>query len=109
MLDTEQLIVTDATYYDDQKYMEDYYLMLQLVQQDNADWEGLGMNVYIGDYIHHLGRSHTLARVTIEDVYNNAEYLTCQMRVESLQSRSRKRRIHNIIAGHQSPLESKIF
>jgi hypothetical protein len=61
MLDVTKFDFSKIVYYEDQKYMEDYLLTLQLFTEDNADWESLIDNVYIGDYIHHLDREHTLA------------------------------------------------
>jgi lipopolysaccharide biosynthesis protein len=61
LLDLEGLDLSKIVYHMDQLYMEDYYLTLQLFTQDNADWESLADNVYIGDYIHCTDRVHTLA------------------------------------------------
>ena len=61
MLDIEKLDLSKIIYHSDQLYMEDYYLTLQLFREDNADWEGLAENIYIGDYIHSIDRDHTLA------------------------------------------------
>ncbi|NKC28338.1 hypothetical protein HED52_10275 [Ochrobactrum ciceri] len=67
--------------------MEDYYLMLQLVTKENADWEGLKLNKYIGDYIHAIDREHTLAisgddkRLTIS---KSEEFLKCEQRIRDL-------------------------
>lgn len=83
MLDLTRLNLQDIEYVNEQKYMEDYYLMLQLVSQENADWEGLRTNVYIGDYMHSVDRLHTLAfsseaakdEVIADPVYHKAESL----------------------------------
>ena len=61
MLDLEQINLAKILYHQDQKYMEDYYLTLQLFTKENCDWESLTYNRYIGDYIHSTDREHTLA------------------------------------------------
>lgn len=61
MLDLEQINLAKIHYHQDQKYMEDYYLTLQLFSKGNCDWESLSFNRYIGDYIHSTDRNHTLA------------------------------------------------
>ena len=61
MLDLEKLNLSKVTYHQDQKYMEDYYLTLQLFTKDNCDWASLTQDRYIGDYIHSTDGEHTLA------------------------------------------------
>lgn len=87
LLDLSCLNIENTRYFDDHKYMEDYYLMLQLVTKENADWEGLKLNKYIGDYIHAIDREHTLAisgddkRLTIS---KSEEFLKCEQRIREL-------------------------
>jgi len=88
MLDITRLNLDDIKYFNEQKYMEDYYLMLQLVSQENTDWQGLKDNVYIGDYMHSVDRLHTLAfstdesrdKVFADPVYKIAEDLIINLR-----------------------------
>lgn len=61
MLDLHKLDLTRIVYFDDQRYMEDYLLTLQLFTRQNCDWAGLRANHYIGDYVHSVDREHTLA------------------------------------------------
>ena len=61
MLDLTQLDLSRIVYYDDQRFMEDYFLTLQLFTRENADWASLAKNVYIGDYIHSVNRTQALA------------------------------------------------
>lgn len=72
MLDLEQINLTQVVYHEDQKYMEDYYLTLQIFTKQSGDWESLRLNKYIGDYIHSSDREHTLA---ISDVKKKEELL----------------------------------
>ncbi len=61
MLDLEQIDLSKILYHADQKYMEDYFLTLQIFTEDNCDWESLRLGHYIGDYIHRTDGEHTLA------------------------------------------------
>lgn len=63
MLDLKKLNLKHIKHYNDQIYLEDYFLTLQLFTRENADWAGLQENMYIGDYIHSQDRQHTLAFV----------------------------------------------
>lgn len=88
MLDLERIDIQSTAYFDDHKFMEDYYLMLQLVTRENTDWESLKVNRYVGDYIHSVDRSHTLARVyEVQEssvVESDPEFLICSERIRKL-------------------------
>ena len=89
MLDLKGIDLSKVIYHDDQCYMEDYYLTLQLFTQDNADWEGLSNDVYIGDYIHCTDRDQTLAIHCDEErntLLNDDNYKRDQNRISILQS-----------------------
>ena len=60
-LDLKRLDLSRIYYHEEQRYMEDYFLTLQLFSADNVDWESLEEEKYIGDYIHSVDRPHTLA------------------------------------------------
>lgn len=90
MLDTQQIDMSNIVYFDDQRYMEDYLLTLQLFKRDNADWDGLRQNVYIGDYIHSVDRAHTLAFSNESDrdaLLRNLEYRSCEQRIKDIRKR----------------------
>jgi lipopolysaccharide biosynthesis protein len=87
MLDLERLVPDQTTYFDDQRFMEDYYLTLQLITSDNADWEGLAQNVYIGDYIYSTDRPQTLAisdELQRQTLLDSPEYRICEQRVDDM-------------------------
>lgn len=87
MLDLTQLDLSRIVYYDDQRFMEDYFLTLQLFTRENADWASLAKNVYIGDYIHSVNRAQTLAfsdKKEREALYSNPEYMLCEERICAL-------------------------
>jgi hypothetical protein len=84
ILDLGQLDLSNIIYFDDQKYMEDYLLTLQLFSKENADWEGLKSNFYIGDYIHSVDREHTLALTNEQErlsLLESQEYIICDQRI----------------------------
>ena len=95
MLDLDQIDLAKIIYHEDQKYMEDYYLTLQIFTKDNTDWESLSLNHYIGDYIHSTDREHTLAIANEEEkskllddpVYQRDEKRICDLRDEIIKKR----------------------
>jgi hypothetical protein len=81
MLDLTQINLDGLTYNDNQRYMEDYYLTLQIFTESNCDWASLKENLFIGDYIHSTDRAHTLA--ISEDSERSAllkdqDYIKCE-------------------------------
>jgi len=93
ILDLKGLDLSKLIYHEDQHYMEDYYLTLQLFTQDNADWEGLSDNVYIGDYMHCIDRDQTLAIHYNEERYKllcDDQYKKDADRIKILKEKKRK-------------------
>jgi O-antigen biosynthesis protein len=87
MLDLERLDLSHVIFFEDQRYMEDYLLTLQLFTQDNCDWESLGKNCYIGDYIHSIDRSHTLAFLNEQErqaMLSDPDYMVCEQRIKDM-------------------------
>jgi hypothetical protein len=87
LLDITKLDVSSLRFYDDQRYMEDYLLTLQLFTEQNCDWESLNCNLYVGDYIHSIDRPHTLAFTDDSDrqrLLQDPEYVLCDKRIEAL-------------------------
>jgi len=87
MLDLDQFDLKEIKYFDNQRYMEDYYLTLQLFSADNADWDGLKENVYIGDYMHSIDRPHTLALLTDQmcaEIEKDDLYKLCDSRISEI-------------------------
>jgi hypothetical protein len=70
--------------------MEDYFLTLQLFSDDNCDWDSLKKNRYIGDYIHSIDRTHTLAfndDAAREAMLRDPEYLKCATRITEMRAK----------------------
>lgn len=89
MLDLDQLDLSRLVWYDDQRYLEDYYLTLQLITRDNTDWNSLELNQYIGDYLHDTAGGNTLAvesAANRADIISSSLYLKCQERIDQLRA-----------------------
>ena len=94
IMDVEALCLEHVVWSDDQMFMEDYFLTLQLFTESNADWRGLRDNVYVGDYVHSIDRPHTLAILDDDqrDKLNaNEDYLRCLQRVQDVKGSKRTR------------------
>ena len=93
LIDTTQFNFDNIEYDENQKYMEDYFLTLQLFTKENTDWNSLKENRYIGDYIHSIDRQHTLA--FSEDsirakLLKDEKYLACDKKINELRKRINK-------------------
>jgi lipopolysaccharide biosynthesis protein len=89
MLDLSQLRVGELKFFEDQRFLEDYFLLLQLVTLDNTDWNGLSQDMYIGDYICFDDNRNTLAiadQKKGEEIRNSPDYLLCERRIRDLKS-----------------------
>ena len=94
MFDLERLDLSDIKYFEDMKFMEDYYLTLQIFAPDNVDWESLKLKNYIGEYIHSVDSKHTLAIVDEKDrqgIIQDKLYVLCEKRIKDLRNRMRLR------------------
>jgi hypothetical protein len=73
------------------KYMEDYYLTMQLFTRAGTDWASLRTCGFIGDYIHRIGcDTHTLALTDEQqrtDLLNSESYRVCEARIKALRDR----------------------
>jgi hypothetical protein len=95
MIDISKVNLNTINLDEDQIYMEDYYLMMQIIRIDNTDWESLKINHYIGDYIHPADRTSTLSVFNAEKVQSitrEARYKECDLRIRQLKD--------NIIKDH---------
>jgi lipopolysaccharide biosynthesis protein len=93
MLDLSQLNVAGLEFFEDQRFLEDYFLLLQLVTRDNTDWKGLAQDAYIGDYVRFGDNRNTLAIADPrlgEAIRKTPDYLLCERRIRDLKSSLRK-------------------
>jgi hypothetical protein len=89
LINLDKIDTDRIKYNSDQKYMEDYFLTLQIFTQENVDWESLSNEVFVGDYNHRIsGNSqNTLAILDEkkrEELLVDAEYLKCQTYIDDL-------------------------
>ncbi|UHD45082.1 glycoside hydrolase family 99-like domain-containing protein [Aureimonas altamirensis] len=88
LMDMSRIDMTSTIYYPDQKYMEDYFLLLQVFGDSNTDWDSLSADYYVGDYIHSIDRVQTLA-LTDEDtraaLIETYDYRRDELRVSFMQ------------------------
>lgn len=91
MLDLDKCDLEAIHYFDDMKYMEDYYLTMQLFSRSGTDWASLQTCGFIGDYIHRIGGDdHTLALTDEqqrEDLLGNESYRICEARIKAMRDR----------------------
>lgn len=91
MLDLDSIDLSGVHYYDDMKYMEDYYLTLQLFTSKDSDWASLRYSEFIGDYIHRVGEeSNTLAlhdESERQALLKSHHYVICEERINEMRRR----------------------
>ncbi len=68
------------------KYMEDYYLTLQIFTEKETDWESIRHKKVIGDYCHYQDKEQTLAILgeSRGDVVRSPEYIACEEQLNAL-------------------------
>jgi len=100
ILDVSKLNLNRVIYHNDQRYLEDYFLTLQLFAADNCDWNGLKECHYIGDYIHSVDREHTLAFVNDSDrqaLIVRPDFILCEQRIKKLRASLIQNLARNVI------------
>ena len=96
IIDLEKIDVNNLSYFDNMKYMEDYYLTLQIFNDNNTDWESLKFKKYIGDYIHCVDSAHTLALEDLDEKYDlitSPAYMDCENKINDLRYKLGQRNI----------------
>lgn len=91
MLDLDQIDLSAITHHDDMKYMEDYYLTLQLFNRRDTDWASLKSDEFVGDYIHREGdATNTLAVSDVQarkELLKSEHFLLCEARIKALREK----------------------
>ena len=90
LIDRAKISTEDLEYHDGQRYMEDYFMTLQIFKQDNCDWDSLHENMYLGEYLHSVDRPHTLAFSDEDErrkILSDPEYQLCERRINELRQR----------------------
>jgi hypothetical protein len=86
----ERLDLNNIHFHEDQKFLEDYYFLLQIITTDNTDWSCFKKPINVGDYIKNLHVDNTLAiacPLKRQDVVQSIEYRKCMDRIKHLQAR----------------------
>ncbi|WP_170301005.1 glycoside hydrolase family 99-like domain-containing protein [Rhodoplanes serenus] len=90
MLDTRGVDLDAIHYFPDMRFLEDYYLTLQLFTRAGTDWDSLAQLTYIGDYIHFCDGTNTLA-ITNPETHRatllRADYQLSETRIKELKER----------------------
>lgn len=86
MFDLERINLNSVKYFPFHPYMEDYYFLLQVVDEENADWESLNHNFYIGDYCFRVNGNNTLAvdEKACQLLEASDDYQQCLKRVQDM-------------------------
>lgn len=91
LLNLDRIDLNSISYFDDMKYMEDYYLTLQLFTPASTDWASLKGDEFIGDYIHRQGDDSNTLAITDSDKINSLlkdeHYCLCEARICALRQR----------------------
>jgi hypothetical protein len=84
LLDMSQIDLSGVIYHDDQRYMEDYFLTLQIFTRYNCDWDSLRLNVYIGECLHSVDLPYALAlnsEAERQAILTDTHYALCENRI----------------------------
>lgn len=91
MVNLDLINLSAIVFHADMKYMEDYFLTLQIFGQDSTDWDSLREERFIGDYIHRQGcDNHTLALVDEAEkkaLLAYGPYMICEERIVEMRRR----------------------
>ena len=98
MLDMSKVDVDSIEHFKDMKFMEDYYLTLQVFSAHETDWESLNRVIFIGDYVHMKGDGvNTLAITDVEqrrELLASMEYRLSETRIAQLKRRLAQTSVH---------------
>jgi len=90
MIDVSKINLAKIKYYEDMKYMEDYYLTMQIITKENTDWDSLKFKKYIGDYMYSLDGDHTLSTLNEDKkkiILKDELYQLCEKRIRDLREK----------------------
>jgi lipopolysaccharide biosynthesis protein len=93
MLDVTRINLLDLEYVRCMKYMEDYYLTLQIFTENDTDWNSLQEGKFIGDYYHYEDKVQTLANIDQDQrikLISLPEYAKCEENIQLLRQKKRR-------------------
>lgn len=90
LIDTRKIEIEKIKFFSDMRFMEDYYLTLQIFSPSDTDWESLTLDNFIGDYNHFEDAgSNTLAITDTskrKETLDSLDYKKCLERIHALKS-----------------------
>ncbi|HAE42511.1 MAG TPA: hypothetical protein DCG34_06260, partial [Clostridiales bacterium] len=87
MLNLSKINLDEINYYEDMKYMEDYYLTLQIFTKGETDWDALPEQKFVGDYYHYEDKAQTLAIIDQSlrnQLIASQNYAKCEDRINEM-------------------------
>lgn len=93
MLNLQKVDLQHITYVPGMRYQEDYYLLLQILSAEGADWHSLRLQEFIGDYYHYEDKLQTLGILGSEraQVLESPEFRAAEEEIEALRRRLRSK------------------
>lgn len=86
VLDLKKIDLSSIVYFDFMRFMEDYFIALQIFEEEGSDWESLKHPVFAGDYnFRTSGSPNTLALTTgaqKNSVLADPHYRLCALRID---------------------------
>lgn len=96
ILDVHKIDLASIIYFDYMRFMEDYFIAIQIFHEENADWESLKYPVFVGDYnFRTSGTPNTLALSTSQQkafVLADPHYRLCAQRIDWIRRYIRAKR-----------------
>jgi len=92
LLNMSKINLDQIMYYEDMKYLEDYYLTLQVFTKEDTDWASLQAHKFIGDYYHYEDMTQTLAILNKDQrskLMSSPDYAYCENKIHILRNKIR--------------------
>jgi glycosyltransferase involved in cell wall biosynthesis/lipopolysaccharide biosynthesis protein len=87
MINKSKINTENINFFKCMKYMEDYYMTLQIFTEKETDWESLYQQKFIGDYYCFEDKSQTLGNLNDSErlqILQKNEYIDCQKKIDEI-------------------------
>jgi hypothetical protein len=94
MLNMSLINSEQIRFYEDMKYMEDYFLTLQIFTKEDTDWESIKQRKFVGDYYIFEDKAQTLANLSVVErmqILSKPDYRKDQSRIDALRNTIRRK------------------
>ena len=94
MFNLERIDRDRIEYHADMKFMEDYYLTLQIFTENDTDWDALKERKFVGDYYHYDDKPQTLGLLDENErnrLMASPDYKKCQIYITEMKTHLRKK------------------